>query len=63
MTVVFVKGEKILKVETINLDTNMIMEGKVNGVEYPKDSKGNYMKKQDISVQLFLNYAFYYEGK
>ena len=41
----------------------MIMEDKVTGVEYPKDSKGNYMKKQDISVRLFLNYAFYYEGK
>lgn len=63
VTVVFVKDKKILKVETITMDSFMINEGKITGIEYPKDSKGNYMKKPEISVRLFLNYAFYYVGK
>lgn len=63
VTVVFVKDKKILKVETITMDSNMINEETLTGIEYPKDSKGNYMKKPEISIRLFLNYAFYHEGK
>lgn len=63
VSIVFKKDRKVIKMETIIMDTTMIREEKRIGVEFPKDSKGNYMMEPEITIQLFLNYAIYIDGK